>query len=436
MDYKSAATQLETGIRAAFIAEKIGCHIIKTKRGPRTLTTCLRLHEPDVKTLARVNRMGATIEAWAGVSPVRIHSSAGYVYVEAPSPLVATVYANSLAGDGLLIPLGMTTLGGVAGVDFEADSHLLAVAPTNGGKTTALRAVIYHLARQMTPQQARFIVSTFKPVDWEGVARLAHTGGLIVDVEETVGMVDWLAGEMYRRTSEYRTTPRLFVVLDDLLNILARAPELAPTLAELASLGRGAGIHLIIGTQRLGKAGTGDAAVSGNITARVVFRTVSAQDAALFTGRGDTGAEALGDQPGDALLITTPGGVQRVAVALTTGEDLAALPQGGGARPWLSGGTAGGTSPVRGGGHTGTNGGMEGGIPATGTENGPNGAAGTGILPLPYQEPTPPQMMTLAALYNRLGSKNKTLAKAYREGKTPKSLGWLNMALEKMGVRA
>ena len=70
--------------------------------------------------------------------------------------------------------------------------------------------------------------------------------------------------------------------------------------------------------------------MSGNITARVIFRTVSAQDAALFTGRGDTGAESLGDQPGDAILITTPGGVQRIAIGLITDHDLASLPQGGG----------------------------------------------------------------------------------------------------------
>ncbi|MGB5048080.1 MAG: FtsK/SpoIIIE domain-containing protein, partial [Caldilineaceae bacterium] len=321
MNIKAAATQLENGIRQAFVAEKIGCHIIRTKRGPRTLTTGLRLYDPDVKTLARVGRMGPAIEARAGVSPVRIHSNAGIVYVESPSPEPVAVYANSLAGEGLLVPLGMTTLGGVAGHDFDADSHLLAVAPTNGGKSTALKTVLYHLARQLTPQQARFVVCTFKPVDWAGVSKLAHTGGLITDVDEAVGMIKWLAGEMYRRTNQHKTTPHLFVVLDDLLNILSRASQLAPILAEIASLGRGAGIHLIVGTQRLGKAGMGDAAVAGNITARIVFRTVSAQDAALFTGRGDSRAEALGDQPGDALLITTPGGVQRVAVALTTDED-------------------------------------------------------------------------------------------------------------------
>lgn len=422
MNIQSAAAQLENGIRAAFTAEKIGCHIIKIKRGPRTLTAGLRLYEPDVKTLGRVGRMGPAIEARAGVSPIRVHSQAGIIYIEAPSPAPVTIYANALAGQDLAVPLGLTPLGGVAGVDFDADSHLLAVAPTNGGKTTALRAILYHLARQHKPNAARFVISTFKPGDWLAISRLAHAGGLITDVGETVQMVEWLARLMYKRTSEHKSTPHLFVVLDDLLNILSRARQLAPLLAEIASLGRGAGIHLIIGTQRLGKAGTGDAAVAGNITARLVFRTVSAQDAALFTGRGDTGAESLGDQPGDALLITTPGGVQRIAVAVATDADLNGLPQGGGTRPW-----AGGT-------RTGT----EAGIPDDGAENAASAPSRTGIpvhFPLPDREPTLAEMTILASLYARKGSKNKTLEAAYG-GKTPKRLAWLNQALERRGVSA
>ena len=35
----------------------------------------------------------------------------------------------------------------------------------------------------------------------------------------------------------------------------------------------------------------------------------------------------------------------------------------------------------------------------------------------------------------RKGSKNKTLAAAYTQGKTPKSLAWLNQALQKAGIQ-
>jgi len=425
--WQQAAAQLENGIRAAFTAEKLGIHILLTEPGPRTLTTSVRLHEPDVKSLARVSRMVGAIEARSGVSPIRIHSAGGVVYIEAPSPQPLTVYAADMRGSGLAVPLGVTPRSAVAGVDFERDYHMLAVAPTGGGKTTAIRALLYQLARQHTAHQVRIIISTVKLKDWMAFDGLAHCGGLITDVGETVQMINWLAGVMYARGRTMKSTPVLFVVLDDLINLMDRAPELAPVLAEIASLGGGAGIHLLIGTQRLGKKGTGSSVVAGNITARLVFRTVSAQDAALFTGRGDTGAESLGDQPGDGILITTSGGVQRIAVGIVTDDDLAALPRGESARPWLAAGTRTGTI---------------GGIPANEGQNGRSEGDRTGIpagggvtFPLAYRPPTPDEQWALIALYNRKGTKNQTLATAYAQGKTPKSLGWLNGALARMGVR-
>lgn len=431
MDLKSAVFQLENGIRAAFVAEKLGCHLVKTVRGHHTLTTALRLYEPDVKSLARVGKMGPTIEARAGVSPVRIHTEAGIVYVEAPSPLPLTVYGAEMQGSGLAVPVGISPLKTVHGLDFDRDYHFLAVAPTGGGKTTAIRALLWQVARQHSAQQVRIIVSTVKQKDWVGFDGVAHCGGLIIDVEETVQMINWLAATMYERGRAMKSTPHLFVVLDDLINLLERAPELAPVLAEIASLGGGAGIHLMIGTQRLGNKGTGSSVVAGNITARLVFRTVSAQDAALFTGRGDTGAEALGEQPGDGILITTGGGVVRIAVGMVTDDDLASLPRGGGTRPWLAGtatGTAGGIPPRQ-----------AQNIRSEGDRSGIPGSVPVAVPParfLPYRPPTPAEQMQLAALYSRKGSKNKALAAAYEQGKTPKSLAWLDLALKNMGVNA
>lgn len=420
MNIRTAAVQFENGIRAAFSAEKVGAHIVTILRGPHTLTGCLRLYEPTQANLTKVARLGQSIEARAGVSPIRIHSAAGIVYVEAPTPAPVVVPGETLAGDGLAVPLGLTPLRSVAGVDFERDSHLLLIGPTNGGKTTAARAVAWHIARQHTPKQARFIVSTFKPADWQALASTAHCGGMITSVEESDEMIHWLARTMYERVARQQVTPRLFVFLDDLLNLLSRAVHLASPLSDIASLGRGAGIHLIIGTQRIGKVGTGSAIVSGNMTGRVIFRTTSAQDAALFAGRGDTGAESIGTHPGDAILISTAG-VQRIAVGYVSDEHLAGLPQGGGGRPWARART-----------------GTDAGIPPAETPKPAEMPAVTGIpvgIPvmehLPYRDPGPAELETLRRVYIQNGNKtNRTLAQAYAEGKTQKSLAWLHRALE------
>ena len=54
-----------------------------------------------------------------------------------------------------------------------------------------------------------------------------------------------------------RHLPVLLVVVDDLLNLLERAPQVAGPLAEIASMSAGLGVHLLAGTQEAGsKRGT------------------------------------------------------------------------------------------------------------------------------------------------------------------------------------
>ena len=49
---------------------------------------------------------------------------------------------------------------------------------------------------------------------------------------------------------------------------------------------------------------------------------------------------------------------------------------------------------------------------------------------MPYKEPGPTERAVLRRLYAQTGSKNKTLRLAYDLGKTPKSFGWLNQAID------
>ena len=230
-----------------------------------------------------------------------------------------------LKGQGFAVPLGMTSRQTMTGVDLMASPHLLLVAPTNRGKTTAARLIAYHLARQNPPRHARFIVSTFKPRDWQAFGNLAHTFAVISEPKESERMIHHLTQVMMKRTKAGETEPHLFVFLDDLLNLLG-VTSVDDQLAQLASLGRGAGIHLIVCTQRLGEKGAAGSLVTGNIPTRLVFGTADAQDSAMFTGRGGSGAEKLGRYPGDALLVTD-GGVQRLAVGYIADSHLAALRQ-------------------------------------------------------------------------------------------------------------
>lgn len=438
-------TMVEQAIAGAFVNNGLPLHLCGSLQGPHTLTFGLRLYQPTQTNINKALKLSGAIEAAIVDSPARVYMDNGLIYVEVPSPTPIVVKGTTLHGQALAVPLGMTARQTIAGIDFAINPHVLLVGPTNRGKTTAARLLAYHLAKQNTPRQARFIVSTFKPKDWQAFGHLAHTLAVIPDPWEAEQMIAWLVDLMHQRTASSQDTPHLFVFLDDLLNLLG-VVDVTKGLKQLASLGRAAGIHLIIGTQRLGETGSGGAAVTGNIPTRLVFGTADAQDAALFSGRGDSGAEKLGRYAGDALLIND-GGAYRLAVGYVTDDDLNHLRQDArDVRPWQRGtnstaketvGQAHSTPipPATTGhpnvpAHT-----QEEGVPAT--VDSPTlfagGMAGTGRT-LPDRPPTDEERQYLRRLHEETGSKRAALKIAYgsvvsEDGYTPKTRRWLNEAL-------
>jgi DNA polymerase III delta prime subunit len=420
MDIRQHMALTERVIASMFVSHGLYVHLRGSVQGAHTLTFALSLYEPTQKNITKALGLSAALEAAITDSPVRIYTDRGIILVETPSPVPVTVDGARLQGQEFAVPLGMTSRQSIAGVDLIVSPHLLLVGPTNRGKTTAARLVAYHLARQNPPRHARFIVSTFKPKDWQAFARLAHTFAVITEPKESAQMVCYLVDVMLSRTKSGQDRPHLFVFLDDLLNLLGVA-DVDEELAQLASLGRAAGIHLIVGTQRLGERGAAGGMVTGNIPTRLVFGTADAQDAALFTGRGGSGAEKLGRYAGDALLITD-GGLQRIAVGYVSDSQLSSLRHGPDEwRPWQSHAAVSQSIPV----HL-----EEGGSAHEGADNTPLARTGT----LPNRPPTEEERQHLRRLYEEVGSKNEVLRRAWGgvvnpEGKTPKTKRWLDGAL-------
>lgn len=427
MDIRQHIALTERAIAGAFVANGLYVHLCGSVQGPHTLTFGLRLYEATQRNLNKALGLSGALEAAISDGPARIYTDRGLILVEVPSPVPVKVDGTTLRGEWYAVPVGMTSRQSVAGVDFLVNPHLLLVGPTNRGKTTAARLIAWHLARQTPHYRTRFIVSTFKPKDWRVFAGLAHTFAVISDPQESARMIAWLVDVMHERTRNDIDTPHLFVFLDDLLNLLGVA-DVDDDLAQLASLGRGAGIHLIIGTQRLGEKGAAGGLVTGNMPARLVFGTADAQDAALFTGRGGSGAERLGRYPGDALLITD-GGAQRVAVGAVEDQHLERLRHNPDEwRPWQSRpGSSKESVPVR----------EEGGETDPEAPNTPFGRTGTQTLP--DHPPDADARAFLRRLYEQTNSKNAVLRQAWGgvvnpEGKTPKTKRWLDEALAEVAL--
>ncbi len=426
---------IERAIGQTFYSNGLHVHLCGGVQGPHTLTYGLRLYEPTAQNLAKAGRLGRAVEAAIGDSPARIYNESGVLWVEVPSPWPTVTPGAQLQGAGLALPLGLTSRKTIAGIDFEETPHALIVGPTGRGKTTAARAMAFHLARQNPARSVRMLALTFKPGDWVAFGKLPHTLAVVTDPQEAAQAITWLRNLMHSRAKAGTVHPHLFIFLDDLLNLLAVADVTGP-LAEIASLGRAAGLHLVIGTQRLGKRGAGDATITGNIPARLVFGTADAQDASFFTGRGGSGAELLGRYKGDALLITD-GGTVRLAVSLVGDDDLTTLPQDPTeARPWAKVKPA--SIPTQGGHSVAPNAlhpPIVAGSNSSGSSVTAQEAPGKEEGPLLEGKPATPQELALVrSVYAQTRNKNATCRRVWGS-KNGKIWGWLHLALEGEGSK-
>jgi FtsK/SpoIIIE family len=189
-------------------------------------------------------------------------------------------YAAARPGGELPAGLGRSRVGWLW-VDLALLPHLLIGGIAGGGKSVFLRQVLTWLTLQRQPSQLRLLL-----LDFKGGIELARFGELphalrpvVSDVLAAPDALLEVKAEMDRRLAEMRSArvndidawhdaglprwPRLVVVVDELAqltigvlggkeNDAARAAQKASTglLCELGRLGRAAGVHLILCTQR------------------------------------------------------------------------------------------------------------------------------------------------------------------------------------------
>lgn len=306
------ATSAQQGIAAAFVQNGIGAHWLKAVQGPQTISYALKLHNPTTKNIGAALNLSRSIESCTGISSVRITIESGVLWVEIPSIEASTVHTQLLQGDGLRVPVGLSSRRAVLGIDFDHDSHLIAAGLTNAGKSCAVRNILYHLLKQNDDLQ--LVVSCRKLKDWRCLKSVAT---IITDNAETLAMLNALIDVMNERCKKEIEQPTIFVVLDDLLNLL-ETPGVEEALNKLLPLSRGVGIHFILITQRVSGI---DKKIIGNCSARLLFSVADTVDSAIIGGRAQLHAETLGRFKGDALLISSER-VSRIACGYISTDDV------------------------------------------------------------------------------------------------------------------
>lgn len=204
--------------------------------------------------------------------------------------------------------------------DMMRQAHTLITGTTGAGKSVALAGMIARLAAE-SPAAAQLSLIDPKRVELSPWRNLPHCTRYAaeytaIDAAITADHAEMLQryADMEKRGESRFSGPDRYIIIDEWVDIkLFCARDTIRAVEHIASLGRAAGIHLILCTQRPTK-DTLTPLLKDNLPCKLILRTESAQQSRYITGTG--GAEVLPIGTGLYYTPATPGTWHRVNIPL------------------------------------------------------------------------------------------------------------------------
>lgn len=224
--------------------------------------------------------------------------------------------------------LGWQPNGDPAFIDFATAPHVLIAGATGSGKSVGVNTIIASLLVKNTPASLKMYIIDPKMVDYMHFRRLPHVAGYCINMQESVNMMNIVHSEMMRRYAEmqrqgisYTTNPQhILIVFDEFASLMNKEGKkrLLPLLQEVARLGRAAGVHLLLATQRPTR-DVIDGQLKANCPARIAYRVSSATDSRVILD--SKGAEQLAGM-GDGIYLSSSGEMIRFQGHMTSPAQL------------------------------------------------------------------------------------------------------------------
>ena len=301
---------------------KIEAHIINVTRGPSVTRYEVEL-EKGVR-LSKLTTAADDIALSLGASGVRIAAVPGKISVvgiEVPNKAVTTVSLREVidsqefakAKSKSSFAVGKDIGGNCIVGNIAKLPHMLIAGTTGSGKSVCMNSIIISLLYKASPDDVKLIMVDPKMVElgiYNGIPHLLIP--VVTDPKKAAGSLQWAVSEMMRRykamsdagvrdlesfnsivehEEEGTKLPQVVVIIDELADLmLVAAKEVEESICRIAQMGRAAGIHLVIATQRP-SADVITGLMKANIPSRIAFAVASAMESRIIL---DTqGAEKL-----------------------------------------------------------------------------------------------------------------------------------------------
>ena len=217
----------------------------------------------------------------------------------------------SVSSSPLTFALGKDIAGKPVMADLEKMPHMLIAGATGSGKSVCINSIIISTVYKATPDEVRMILIDPKVVELSIFAPVPHLyTPIVTDPKKAAGVLKWACNEMDNRytkmskvnardlarynslqTDPNEKMPRLMIIIDELADLMiVSAKDVEESIARIAQLGRAAGIHLIVATQRP-SVDVITGLIKANIPSRIAFAVSSAIDSRVILD--GSGAEKL-----------------------------------------------------------------------------------------------------------------------------------------------
>ncbi len=332
----------------------IDANIVNVTRGPSVTRYELELDQ-GVR-LNKLTNLADDIALALGASGVRIApipDKISMVGIEVPNKLVSPVQIRDVIGSDqfqeheskVAFSVGKDIGGNCIVGNIAKLPHLLIAGTTGSGKSVCTNSLIISLLYKASPEEVRLIMVDPKMVElgiYNGIPHLLIP--VVTDPKKAAGALQWAVVEMMKRyrafsevgvrdlasynahaakAEDMETMPQIVVVIDELADLmLVAAKEVEESICRVAQMGRAAGMHLIVATQRP-SADVITGLMKANIPSRIAFAVASSLESRIILD--NTGAEKLVGR-GDMLYLPLGAGKPtRVQGCLITDEEVAAV---------------------------------------------------------------------------------------------------------------